>query len=101
VSGRGRWHSASALLASALVWGLPRLAHACPMCFDGNNSNQDAFLWGSLFLMFVPTIAIGSLLWWAYRRARALEEAPPAPRPAAAAHTADVGAPAKGLRIVR
>jgi uncharacterized membrane protein YebE (DUF533 family) len=51
----------------------PAVALACPMCFDGGNSNKDAFLWGSLFLMIVPVTAIGGLAYWAYRRMRASE----------------------------
>ena len=57
----------------------PAAAFACPMCFTGNNSNQDAFLWGSLFLMAVPVTAIGGLLYWAYRRIKAAESDRPAP----------------------
>jgi hypothetical protein len=66
-----------------LIMVAPRLAHACPMCFNGNNQNQMAFLYGSLMLMFVPTITIGSLLYWAWRRAHAhaveQEQLPPPP----------------------
>jgi hypothetical protein len=52
------------------------------MCFGGNNQNQDAFLYGSLFLMLVPTIALGSLGYWVFRRVRAMESASePPPRP--------------------
>ena len=47
---------------------LPNVAHACPMCFDGNNTNADAFLYGSFLLMGVPVVAIGGLAYWAYRR---------------------------------
>lgn len=51
----------------------PVVAYACPMCFDGGNSNQSAFLYGSLFLMIVPVTALGGLGYWAYRRMRAAE----------------------------
>jgi hypothetical protein len=60
---------------------LPLVAHACPMCFSGNNQNQQAFLYGSLLLMFVPVTALGSLAYWAYRRVRAQDatrDEPPA-----------------------
>jgi hypothetical protein len=70
-----------AALAAVLL--VSSVAHACPMCFNGNNSNQSAFLYGSLFLMIVPVVAIGSLLYWAYRRSKALD-APPPPPPAPA-----------------
>ena len=66
--------------AFAAQWLLANVAHACPMCFNGNNSNQAAFLYGSLFLMIVPVTAIGSLLYWAYRRSKALEAPPPPPQ---------------------
>lgn len=68
-------------LASALAAALPNVALACPMCFNGGGNNQSAFLWGSLWLMFVPTVTLGSLAYWIYRRMRALE-APPPPPPA-------------------
>jgi hypothetical protein len=68
-------------LAAWLVASLvPHVALACPMCFGGNNQNQQAFLYGSLFLMIVPVTAIGSLLYWAYRRYRAYDEPPAQPK---------------------
>ncbi|HKU43602.1 MAG TPA: hypothetical protein VJR89_35810 [Polyangiales bacterium] len=85
-----RWLGVAALL----VFALPNVALACPMCFTGNNSNQSAFLWGSLFLMFVPTATLGALAYWAYRRMRAQEAPPPPPVPAP-----DAEAPV--LRVVR
>jgi hypothetical protein len=86
------WAISSAVVAM-LIWLLPDVAHACPMCFGGNNQNQNAFLYGSLFLMIVPVVSIGSLLYWAYRRTRALEDPPP---PAKAPHVS-TGIP---LRVV-
>jgi len=74
---------------------LSGVARACPMCFNGNNSNQSAFLYGSLFLMIVPVTAIGSLLYWAWRRSKALETPPPAP-PAASGESQRTA-----LRLVR
>lgn len=53
---------------------LPGVAHACPMCFNGTGQNQQAFVYGSLLLMFVPTTALGGLAYWAYRRIKAQEE---------------------------
>ena len=65
------------------------------MCFNGNNQNQDAFLYGSLLLMFVPVTAIGSLVYWAYRRIQAQESPRTQPPPA------DVSsAQPSGLRVV-
>jgi hypothetical protein len=62
------------LTGLALAWLVPLSAHACPSCFTGNNSNSQAFVWGSLLLMTVPVLSIGSLLYWFYRRERAFEE---------------------------
>lgn len=53
---------------------LARVAHACPMCFNGKDANADAFVYGSLFLMIVPTVTLGSLGYWAYRRIKAAED---------------------------
>jgi hypothetical protein len=74
----------AAAFAAVVTWPLlSSVARACPMCFNGNNMNQAAFLYGSLFLMIVPVTAIGSLLYWAYRRSKALETQAPPPPPAA------------------
>jgi hypothetical protein len=79
---RERLTHVSTVATALAVWPLlSSVARACPMCFNGNNMNQSAFLYGSLFLMIVPVVAIGSLLYWAYRRSKALE-APPPPPPA-------------------
>jgi hypothetical protein len=59
---------------SALTAFVPSIALACPMCFNGDNTN--AFVYGSLFLMLVPTITLGSLGYWAYRRIKAQDEPP-------------------------
>jgi hypothetical protein len=81
-----RQQTSSIVLAMLLVVLAPALAHACPMCFNGNSQNQMAFLYGSLMLMFVPTITIGSLVYWAWRRAcaHAQEQLPPPPPPSEA-----------------
>jgi hypothetical protein len=65
------------------AWLVPHVAWACPMCFSGNGVNQSAFLYGSLFLMFLPVTAIGSLVYWGYRRYRAWDEVELAPEPKA------------------
>ncbi|HKP56208.1 MAG TPA: hypothetical protein VJV78_05800 [Polyangiales bacterium] len=68
-------------MLSLALFSLPGVVHACPMCFNGSDKNSSAFLYGSLMLMIVPTVTIGSLLYWAYRRYRANEQ-PPEPPPA-------------------
>ena len=67
--------AASAAFVAAILASTPSVVLACPMCFSGGNSNSKAFLWGSLLLMFVPVIAIGLLVYWAYRRAQAKNDA--------------------------
>jgi membrane protease YdiL (CAAX protease family) len=93
--------SAPVVLAVLVTWPLlASVARACPMCFNGNGNNQSAFLYGSLFLMIVPVTAIGSLLYWAYRRTKALE-APPAAPPAASEVSPGDGQTRPALRLVR
>lgn len=86
---------------SALASLLPGVAHACPMCFNGTGQNQQAFVYGSLLLMFVPTTALGSLAYWAFRRVKAQEETRDQP-PAADVSTAqcDVPTPPAALQVV-
>jgi hypothetical protein len=59
---------------TALFASIPAVVHACPMCFAGAKENTDAFIYGSLFLMIVPTATLGSLGYWAYRRIKAIDD---------------------------
>jgi hypothetical protein len=87
--------------AVLVAWPLlATVARACPMCFNGNGNNQSAFLYGSLFLMIVPVTAIGSLLYWAYRRSKALEAPPVAPSAPSDVRSGD-GQTRPALRLVR
>jgi hypothetical protein len=52
---------------------VPSIVHACPMCFAGGSENTDAFVYGSLFLMIVPSTMLGGLGYWVYRRVKALD----------------------------
>jgi hypothetical protein len=83
-----RQRASSFVATVLLIMAAPAFAHACPMCFNGNNQNQSAFLYGSIMLMLVPTITIGSLVYWAWRRAcanaAAQEQLPPPPPPSEA-----------------
>ena len=65
----------SQLLSTFLVFvaSTPAIAHACPMCFAGGDQNQDAFLFGSIFLMVTPVLSLGGLGFWAYRRIKAID----------------------------
>jgi hypothetical protein len=80
-------HRTALAIAAALVaLVLPELAAACPMCMAGQGGGtQKAFAIGSLFLSITPLVAIGAVVWYLRRRARAIEaeraaapEAPPA-----------------------
>jgi hypothetical protein len=79
--------SLAILLAAALVaLALPELAAACPMCMAGQGGGtQKAFAIGSLFLSFTPLVAIGAVVWYLRRRARAIAAAEEAEAHAAAA----------------
>lgn len=43
------------------------------MCFNGADSNSQAFVYGSLLLMFTPVTALGGLAYWIYRRMKAAD----------------------------
>lgn len=64
---------AIAVVLAALV--LPELASACAMCIAGQGGNQRAFAIGSIFLSITPLLAIGGMVWYLRRRARALAAA--------------------------
>lgn len=61
-------------VVAVFVASTPSLVHACPMCFAGGEQNQDAFLFGSIFLMVVPVLSLGGLGFWAYRRLKAIDD---------------------------
>jgi hypothetical protein len=64
-----------AIAALALVISLPVTAHACDSCLAASNSSvQMAFLMGSIFLSVTPLAAVGSVVWWLWRRAARLAE---------------------------
>jgi hypothetical protein len=64
---------AIAAVLAALV--LPELASACPMCIAGQGGSQRAFAIGSIFLSITPLLAIGGMVWYLRRRARAIAAA--------------------------
>jgi len=84
----------TAVLAIAAVLArlvLPELASACPMCIAGQGGSQRAFAIGSIFLSITPLLAIGGMVWYLRRRARAIaaaEAAASADAPLPAAHAA-------------
>lgn len=60
------------LLAALVALVLPELASACPMCIAGQGGNQSAFAIGSVFLSVTPPLAIGIMVLYIRRRARAI-----------------------------
>ena len=58
------------VLAFALAWLVPAAALACPVCFDANEANRDAFLGTTILLSLLPLAFIGAVLWVLRKRAR-------------------------------
>lgn len=53
----------------------PQLAYACPVCFQAkDDASRVAFIVTTGFLTALPLVLLGGLLYWAFRRARALDE---------------------------
>lgn len=53
---------------------LPRVAHACPVCFSAQNEeNRFAFVAMTVFLTLLPLAMLGLGLGWVWRRMRLLE----------------------------
>ncbi len=65
--------AACVVLGTTLV-SFTGVAHACPMCFSGNGINQGAFFWGTIFMMVVPVVTLGTLVYHAWRRIMAIDE---------------------------
>jgi len=66
-----------ALFAAGLVWLTPVVAAACSVCFSGAEESRAAFIGTTVFLSVLPLAMIGGLVWWIWRRLRALESSPP------------------------
>ena len=71
-----------AALAVVLLAGLPRAAHACPVCFGGDADNRAEFIGTTLFLTLLPLLMIGGLALFLWRRTLRLAEDARAPQPA-------------------
>ena len=70
----GRRLGASA--AWLLVWLLmaaPSVAEACSKCLSGRSDETKlAYILTTVFLSLLPPLAVGGVVWWLVRRARAL-----------------------------
>lgn len=64
--------AAAATLAAAL--GAPATVHACSVCGIGPGPSNTAFMISTLFLSFLPLVALGAGVMWL--RARIREAAP-------------------------
>lgn len=63
------------LLAIAVVGAalLPSEAHACAVCFSGEDANRLAFVWATVFMTFTPLIVFGGAVMWYRKRIAAVE----------------------------
>lgn len=62
-------------LAAIVAWGVPALALACPVCFDANEANRDAYLGTTILLSLLPLAFVGGVVLVLRVRARAHEKA--------------------------
>jgi hypothetical protein len=61
-------------LALLMVAILPDVAHACPVCFDPDDSNRMAFLGTTVFLTVLPLGMVGGAGLFMRRRMREMDE---------------------------
>jgi hypothetical protein len=68
--------SRNRLGAWLLAWLLltaPSIAEACSKCLSGRSDETKlAYILTTVFLSLLPLLAIGGVVWWLVRRARAL-----------------------------
>lgn len=64
-----------AALFGALVWLVPTAAFACPVCFDPNEANRNAWLGATILLSLLPLAFVGTFVWVLRMRARAADAA--------------------------
>ncbi len=81
ISGRaGKSLEAVAAFGAAIVCfvsiAMPKMAMACSVCTAGRDEeNQTAFLLSTLFMSLLPLVAIGSIIYFLYRRIQKVEAA--------------------------
>lgn len=63
----------ASLFVLALVALLPEAAHACPVCFDANDENRQAFIVTTAFLSLLPLGMVAGAGLWIRRRSRELD----------------------------
>jgi hypothetical protein len=68
------------LVAMTLVALLPEAAHACPVCFDANDENRQAFIVTTAFLSLLPLGMVAGAGLWIRKRSRELDEEHPEDR---------------------
>lgn len=60
---------AGALLVASLLTA-PATALACPVCFDANEQNREAFILTTVLLSSLPLLMVGGAAWWIRQLAR-------------------------------
>lgn len=71
---RGAALLCAALFGAALLALVPDVAHACPVCFDANEANRDAFVWTTVFMSALPLSIVGGIVLWLRQSARERED---------------------------
>ncbi len=71
---RASLRAIATILAIAVLVSWPKVAAACPVCFDARDKNRMAFLLTTIFLTLLPLAMIGGIVFWLRRRVRELEK---------------------------
>ena len=64
-----------AIAAAAVSWLAPAIALACPVCFDANEANRDAYVGTTVLLSLLPLAFVGAVVLALRARSRAREKA--------------------------
>ena len=68
--------STTILLTTLVLLGFAEPAFACAVCFDANDETRDAFVGTTILLSLLPLGLMGGLVYWLFRRARAVDDQP-------------------------
>jgi len=83
-----RLRQLAAPLLVALLLAVPGAAEACSKCLSGRSDEiKLAYILTTVFLSLLPPLAVGGVVWWLVRRARALARAEALAPPSAVART--------------